>query len=288
MAEQDKVIEDVQSYSLEDLKKKAEDAGVSKSGTKQEIADRINEQSTAQGAEGKDASGTKGVDSGNEGEPKDEPQPRDGGAEAAYDETGSPATGGGAGESGVENYPAAAGPTDPDRKAGEDDLPVAVAGSQASKDAEIKGKEDSVPGSDPRDSVSDVAPGKSLDEVIEKRNAHLRGEYQDKVHPRGAWFYTVKEGQASLMDVALDIGFSDVSLLSVANGRYNGQYAVAPGDTVRLPDGYTFDGVDGAEEVVPTEEDGAPVAPRIALEEYDNRTNGERLLPPEELEKLRS
>jgi hypothetical protein len=318
-----KRFENVDEVTLEDLKKEAERAGVSKSGTKQEIADRINEQSSPQGAEGKDLSGTKGVDSGNAGQAQDTiketsrnqtsvsraeaeagdaPKPIPGvqeqkpGNEIEINDGdpagGSPATGKDVGDIEAEkvgtgaDYPAAAGEVDPDRKPGEDDLPIAVHAQLTSKEAEAAGKEASVPPSDPRNSVFDHAPGKSLDEAAERRNAHLRGEYQDAVHPKGAWFYTVKDGQSSLIDVAMALGISDHAKLSVVNGIYNGRIDVRPGQKVLLPEDYSFEGIDGAEQAELPE--GPLQPPRLAPEEYDNRIDGERLIPEEEQEKLRA
>src|SRR6478736_4706130 len=70
----EKKIENVDDITLEELRKQAEKAGVSRSGTKQEIADRINEQSSEAGAKGEDASSSKGVDSGNADTGRVEPE----------------------------------------------------------------------------------------------------------------------------------------------------------------------------------------------------------------------
>ncbi len=286
-------IENVEDYSLEDLKKKAERAGVSKSGSKQEIADRINEQSTSQGAEGKDASGTKGVDTGNvdreeqdrlAGRDEDAPQAPassddepEGAAEDGSVETADVVTVDELVDEGYRapfNYPAAAGPVD-----------EGIVREEGSKQRETEGKEASVPASDPRRSVYDVAPGKSLVEVQSKRAAELQSEYRETVHQRGVQYYVAQEDDRSLIDVAMKLGISDHSKLTAINGIYNGRIELQPGQKVLLPNDYFFQEIDNIETVDPYE--GEFVAARLAPEEYDNRTDGERLIPEEEQAKLR-
>lgn len=113
------------------------------------------------------------------------------------------------------------------------------------KSAEQAAKEASVPGSDPRESVFDAAPGKSLADVIERNEARARGEFGDTpAEPkRTQWFVVTDE--PDLIEVARKLGLSDHAELGAINGRHSSVYGVQPGERVVLPAHYTFTDVEG-------------------------------------------
>lgn len=114
-----------------------------------------------------------------------------------------------------------------------------------SKAAEQDGKEGSMAASDPRSSVFDAAPGKSLDDVIERNEARARGEFGDApVNPQPAQWFVVTD-ELDLIEVARKLGLNDHSALGALNGRHNSVYGVQRGERVILPAEYRFDGIEG-------------------------------------------
>ncbi|MDF2562857.1 MAG: hypothetical protein K0R99_4303 [Microbacterium sp.] len=112
-------------------------------------------------------------------------------------------------------------------------------------DAEAASKEASVPAGDPRGSVFDAAPGKSLDEVLENKAQHdagLRSDVPDK--PKPVQYFVVTD-EPDLLVVARKLGLSDHAELGAVNGRYSSNYGVQPGQRVVLPAHYTFVDIDG-------------------------------------------
>lgn len=113
------------------------------------------------------------------------------------------------------------------------------------KEAEQASKEASVPGSDPRDSVFDAAPGKSLDDVLERNEALARGDFTDvPADPKRAQWFVVTD-EADLIEVSRKLGLPDHSALGALNGRHNSVYGVQRGERIVLPAEYTFDGIEG-------------------------------------------
>lgn len=122
------------------------------------------------------------------------------------------------------------------------------------KDAEHAVKEGTLARSDERVSVLDAAPGKSLDDVIDRIAARARGEFGDTpVQPLPPQHFIVTD-EPDLIVVAAKLGLPDHAQLGALNGRHNSVYGVQPGEHVILPAEYRFDGVEGvvtAGEVVP-------------------------------------
>lgn len=119
------------------------------------------------------------------------------------------------------------------------------AASVAGKEAEAAAKEASVAAGDPRDSVFDVAPGKSVEDVV-IRNAELAaGKHRDiPAEPLPPQFFVVSD-ELTLIEVAAKLGLHDHSALGALNGRYSSNYGVQRGERVVLPAEYRFDGIDG-------------------------------------------
>lgn len=114
-----------------------------------------------------------------------------------------------------------------------------------SKQREAAEKEASVPGSDPRDSVFDAAPGKSFDDVVERNAARAAGEFSDApAEPKPVQHFIVTD-EPSLIEVAAKLGLHDHAALGVLNGRYSSVYGVQPGERVVLPAEYDFTGIEG-------------------------------------------
>jgi hypothetical protein len=108
------------------------------------------------------------------------------------------------------------------------------------KAAEQAQKEASVPGSDPRDSVFDAAPGKSLDDVFKRNAALAAGKFTDTpAEPQPAQWFVVTD-EADLLEVARKLGLPDHSELGAINGRYGSNYGVQRGERVILPAHYRF------------------------------------------------
>lgn len=127
--------------------------------------------------------------------------------------------------------------------------PQAAPTAAESKAAELAGKEASVPPSDPRESVTDHAPGKTADDVVEAREAHERGENQDAPaeDEREKPHYFIVDEEVSLIEVAAKLGLPNHTEIGVINGMANGHYGVQRGQRVLLPAGYTFVDVDQVE-----------------------------------------
>lgn len=125
--------------------------------------------------------------------------------------------------------------------------PQAAPTSEESKAAELAGKEASVPPSDPRESVTDHAPGKTVDDVVESREAHERGENQDAPAEEERPRYFIVEDEISLIEVAAKLGLPNHTEIGVINGMANGRYDVQRGQRVLLPAGYTFVDVERVE-----------------------------------------
>jgi hypothetical protein len=131
--------------------------------------------------------------------------------------------------------------------------------NQASRDAEAESKEWGA-GSQLgiRESIYDAAPGKTLDDVLQ-RNAELaEGKHQDDgVERRPVQWYVVQD-ESTLVEVAQTLGLHDFTELRSVNGRWNGDNNVQRGQKIILPDHYTFEGIDhvvteGDEEVAEPE-----------------------------------
>ena len=215
---------DPQKYTKPELIELAEQAGVDTSGTKPEIAARIN------GAEvpdrpTEDAPGDGNPLGGVDTEPVDIVS---GGA------TTTPARR----ESDVEKVDPAVSPH----------ADGAPADHAEAKEAELAGKEASVPPSDPRDSVTDHAPGKTLDDVVAQKAAHDAGENQGEsaVTSYGVQHYIVQD-ETDLIGVAKTLGLFDHSELASLNGRYNGRHDVQRGQRVVLPSHYDFSNLENVE-----------------------------------------
>lgn len=125
------------------------------------------------------------------------------------------------------------------------DRPSASPSHEEQRARELAGKESSLAASDPRGSVFDAAPGKSLDDVL-TRNADLAAgkftdEAEEKLPPQ---FYVVGD-ELDLIEVARKLGLHDHSELAAVNGRYSSILNVQPGQRVVLPARYRFDGIEG-------------------------------------------
>lgn len=106
-------------------------------------------------------------------------------------------------------------------------------------------KEASVPGSDPRESVFDPAPGKTIDEQLTRNDELAAGEHGSPPAREAGVQYFVVTDEADLIEVAAKLGLPDHGELGAINGRYNSVYTVQPGQRVVLPADYTFVGIDG-------------------------------------------
>jgi hypothetical protein len=117
------------------------------------------------------------------------------------------------------------------------------------KDAELTAKQASIDASGGigRDLITDVAPGKSLADVVERNEAKARGEFiglDEDTHPLGVQYFVVTE-ELDLIEVARKLGLHDHAELGAVNGRHSGIYGVQRGQRVVLPAHYRFDGIDG-------------------------------------------
>jgi len=113
------------------------------------------------------------------------------------------------------------------------------------KAREQDAKEASVPGSDPRDSVFDGAPGKRLDDILQRNEDRAAGKFGDApVEPKPAQWYVVTD-ERDLIEVARSLGLPDHSELGAINGRWASNYDVQRGERVILPAHYTFVDIDG-------------------------------------------
>lgn len=204
-----------EDYTHDELKAKADEVGVTKNGSSEAIAERINEKLELNEL----AAAAKA-------------------AEASRKETA---------EKAEEERTAALLAAAAEAKAEE---LGAAATQEGSKAAEGDNKEASVPPSDPRSSVFDPAPGKTLEESMQRVVDHSNGAFQDEPHaPIGTWFYTVQDDDYSLIDVAAKVGLHDHSQLTAINGVFNGIINVQPQQKVLLPAGYTFVGIDNCDRV---------------------------------------
>lgn len=140
---------------------------------------------------------------------------------------------------------------------------VKVGSHEDAKAAEVAGKEASVPPSDPRESVTDHAPGKTLKDVQTRKAEHEAGEHQDEEEEvREPQYFVADEDNLTLIDVARRLGLHNHSELGAINGMSNGVYALQKGQKVLLPNSYDFSGVDSAVEgyKAPSKEAGGDVA----------------------------
>lgn len=120
-----------------------------------------------------------------------------------------------------------------------------AAASPGDKGLEAEAKEGSVPGSDPRKSVFDAAPGKSLDDVLARNREFAAGKHSDiPLKPKPAQHFVVSD-EADLIEVAAKLGLPDHAELGAINGRHNSVFGVQRGERIILPAHYTFSGIEG-------------------------------------------
>jgi hypothetical protein len=110
---------------------------------------------------------------------------------------------------------------------------------QDAKQRELDAKEGSLRADDPRGSVTDAAPGKSFDDVVERNAALARGEFTDTADAdREPQFYVVQD-EHDIIEVAATLGLNHLEL-GAFNGQANLQRGVSRGQRVALPPHYTF------------------------------------------------
>lgn len=197
----------------------AKEAGVTIDGTKGELAARINEK--------------RGEGAAPSAPPADSPTPDDATPTGAVSDS--------AGKKRDADTAPIGGPVADDAK---------PADHEESKQAEIDGKEASVPPSDPRESVTDHAPGKSYDDVVQQKADHDAGKTDGEpglgLQNFGVQYYVVQD-ETDLIAVARTLGLFDHSELASLNGRHNGRHDVQRGQRVVLPQHYDFKNLDNVE-----------------------------------------
>lgn len=125
------------------------------------------------------------------------------------------------------------------------DRPAEEPSRDEQREAEQAGKESSLAGIDRRDSVFDAAPGKSLDDVLERNAARAAGQFTDTpTEELGIQYYVVSD-ELDLIEVSRKLGFHDHSELAALNGRYSGILGVQRGQRIVLPSKYRFTDVEG-------------------------------------------
>lgn len=250
-----------------DLQAKAETLGLDTKGTIPELKARIAEQEAAvvpQTDEERDAENARKdaadaatppaeLDAITDAEPEEGAEPEDGAAEAArlraeFDQARSDETNALAEEK-AEKIKAEKERIDRERLDVMLENRPQIGDDTSPKDAEHAAKQASIEasGGTGRDDITDVAPGKTLADVIERNEAMARGEFQgidEDTHPLGVQFFIVTD-EHDLIEVAAKLGLHDHSELGAINGRYSGVYGVQRGQRVVLPAHYRFDGIDG-------------------------------------------